>query len=293
MTPPRGTGTCTASLRSAVLLSVVCAAALSVPTRAEGQAAAPTSWGSDGGQVSLKLDVPPGLTPLADDALPQLDLGGIQGAKTTLRRGLSRPGTEFRVLGLCIEASSSMWAPDLESTIFDRLNDTIKQELERRGSIDKFEPSAPVSVPPRFESSLSADVALVEKGKARPLDGTVIPHVKVQAKSTLAFAGGEPSLVVCSVVCAEPSTEAPTCAGLLAKAKFEGAFVPAPSPSLAGRVVGAFARAPFSAAGLVFGLSMMAVGAVVIAWPPRHRRAPEPEDPGDGHDGGDEDEDDS
>jgi hypothetical protein len=248
-------------------------AVLTVGGSAGGQAAAPTSWGADGGQVSIKLDVPAGLAPLADDALPKLELDGIQGAKTTIRRGVSRRGSEFRVLGLCVEASSSMWAPDLEATIFDRLNDTIKQELERRGSVDKFEPSAPVSVPPRFESNLAAEVAMVEKGKARPLDGNAIPKVNVLAKSTLGFVGAEPSLVLCSVVCAEPVGDAPTCAPLLATTSFQGQFVPAPSPSLVGRVIGSFARAPFSSLGLVFGLSMMAVGAVVVAWPPRKGRA--------------------
>jgi hypothetical protein len=248
---------------------LVAAAGCLLPAGADAQTAAPTSWGSEGGHVSIKLDVPPGLAPLGDDALPKLELDGIQGAKTTLRRGVSRPGSEFRVLGLCVEASSSMWAPDLEATVFDRLHDTIKQELERRGSVDKFESSAPVSLPPRFESSLSADVAMIEKGKARPLDGNAIPKVKVLAKSTLGFVGSEPALLVCSVVCAEPVGDAPACASLLASTQFNGTFVPAPSPSLAGRVIGSFARAPFSSLGLVFGLSLMGFGAVVVAWPPR------------------------
>lgn len=239
----------------------------------------PTSWGSEGGAVSIKMNAPAGLVALPEDSLPQLQLDGVPGGKTILRRGVGKPGAEQRVMALCVQASSSMWAPDLEATVFDRLHDTIKQELERKGSVDRFDPGRPLAVPPRFEASLGADVAVFERGKPRPLDTSLVPRVRVAARSSLGFAGKDADLVVCSVVCSELATDVPGCGAVLSSTSFVGSFVPAPTPSVGARVAGSFLRAPLSTLGLIVGLACFGLGAVVAAWPPRRKAIGSSPDP--------------
>lgn len=236
-------------------------------------AAEPLAWPATENVVTVKLVAPSGLSPLPDDALPRMELDGVPDGKTVLRRGVHRPGTELRIMGLCVQTSSSMWAPDLEATVFDRLHDTVKHELERKGAVDRFSPGRPVPVPPRFESALEAEIAVMDRSKPRPLDASQVPKVRVLGRSTLGFVGKSESMLVCAVVCAEPATDAPQCQAVLASTVFEAAFVPAPSPSLAGRLLSAFARSPGYSSGLVVGLSLFFLGAVMAAWPPSRQRA--------------------
>lgn len=250
------------------------AAACAVVLLFTGPAAAePLVWPAAGNVVIVKLVAPSGLAPLPDDALPTMELDGVPEGKTVLRRGVHRPGTELRLMGLCVQTSSSMWAPDLEATVFDRLHDTVRHELERKGAVDRFSPGRPVPVPPRFEAALEADVAVMDRSKPRPLDASQVPKVRVLGRSTLGFVGNNASMLVCGVVCAEPATDAPQCQTVLASTVFEGAFVPPPSPALVGRVVAAFVRSPGYSSALVTGLSLLFLGALIAAWPPSRQRS--------------------
>lgn len=239
----------------------------------EGQGTTPTAWGSEGNAVTIKVNTPAGSAALPDDALPQMQLDGVPGGKTILRRGVGKAGSESRIIALCVQASSGMWAPDLEATVFDRLNDTVKQELERKGSVDRFEPSKPQAVPPRFEATLQADLAVYDRSKPRPLDPNLVPKVRVAARSTLGFVGGDANLVVCSVICSELSSDAPHCASTLAGTNFVASFVPAPSPSIVARILGSFARAPLASSGFAVGLFCALLGLLLAAWPPRKAAA--------------------
>lgn len=262
-----------AARASARLATAVVLGALCWPTSSAGQGTTPTAWGSEGNAVTVKLNAPAGLAALPDEALPQMQLDGVPGGKTILRRGVGKTGSENKIIALCVQASSGMWAPDLEATVFDRLNDTVKQELERRGSVDRFEPSKPQAVPPRFEATLQADLAVYDRSKPRPLDPTLAPKVRVAGRSSLGFAGSDANLVVCSVICSELAAEPPQCAATLASTTFVASFVPAPSPSIVARIVGSFARAPLASSGFSLGLLLLLFGLLVAAWPPRRSAA--------------------
>lgn len=205
--------------------------------------------------ATLGFVVPSPAAEIAPEKLPRLEVSGLPGARVALRQGFAGE-THAHVLVACVEAPSDRWAPGMEDVVFNVANGFAHRALSEQLVIATWEPSAIATMDKRFEQQLS--------GTARRDTSSV----KVVGKHILGFSGTKPDVVLCSVLCHEP-TNIDQCASIVSNAKI-GGLVEVPAPSLLVQAVFFAAEKPARAAGILGFLGLLIVG-IVLAKRPRPR----------------------
>lgn len=207
------------------------------------------------GGATIRFVVPTPAAEITPEKLPRLEVSGLPGARVALRLGFAGE-THAHVLVACVEAPSDRWAPGMEDVVFNMANGFAHRALSEQLVIAAWEPSAIATMDKRFEQQLS--------GTAQRDTSSV----KVVGKHILGFAGTKPDVVLCSVLCHEP-TDLDACTSLVTEAKISG-LVEAPAPSLLVQAVFHAAEKPVQAAGILGVLGLLIVG-IVLAKRPRPR----------------------
>lgn len=217
------------------------------------------------GGVKVDFLVPGGATPLDPKVLPQVekDLGSVPGAKVSAQKGFARAGEHGdSVVVTCVTAPADNWTPELEPAVFDKIGEAMRVELAKRATWDRFAVSPPVA---------DGKVQYAPLGGEGTREKAAAGHrAFVDGRVALGFyddAG--PKALVCVAVCEETTSPASrACPKLGASLRFSGALVDPPKPSAGARAVAAVARRPLAGAGLLVGLTLMAVGVVLLAKKP-------------------------
>ncbi len=205
--------------------------------------------------ATLRFVVPIPAVEVAPDKLPRLEVSGLPGAHVALRQGFVEE-MQAHLLVACVEAPSDRWAPGMEDVVFNMANGFAHRAMSEQVVISTWEPSALATMDKRFEQQLS--------GTGRRDTTTV----KMFGKHILGFAGTKPDVVLCSVLCSEP-TNRDQCMAMVTEARIEG-LVEAPAPSLLVQAVFHAAEKPGQTAGIL-GLLGMLIVSIVLAKRPRPR----------------------
>ena len=231
--------------------------------------AAPASWPIAFG-VTVRLALPIGAEAVPEADLPKLDLAGLEDAKVVLRRGVRRaPQAPDHlsdvVVVLCATAPAARLPAEAIPIVLDKMGEIAKADLSKTVSIDRFEDGVAAEPLGRWEQTFTAEGHLVAGGARLP--------AHTDGRRLVGFLGASPDALVCAVVCTEVSLEsARVCPAVAASVGFDGAFVPPPRASLAGRVLFAAVRRPLPAVGAALGLLLFLAGLLTALIPPRRGR---------------------
>jgi hypothetical protein len=166
------------------------------------------------------------------------------------------------VIAVCVSAPAAQWIPEVESTVLEKLNETVRAELGKITAVDRFTPGRAEEIGDRTEQTYSGQGTVGGRLQAH-LDGR---HV-------IAFAGDPPDVLVCTLACQEVTApSARVCPSVVATMRLDGPFVPAPSPSTLARLGFAAVRRPVPAVGALVGLFMSIAGLLVAVWPAKKAR---------------------
>jgi hypothetical protein len=251
-------------------LAAVPGTAYAQPATSASAAPAPVSW--DAGGVAVRISLPPGGEAVPDDQLPKLDLGGVEGAKVVLARGVRRATatpdhTSDVIVALCATAPGARLPAEAVPVVLEKMAELTRADLAKTTSIDRFEDGAVTEAPGRWDQPFSADGHLTAGGARLP--------VKADGRRTIGFVGAGPDALVCAVVCTEVSTDgARVCPAVLASLRYDGTFVAPPRASLPARVAFAAVRRPLPAVGALFGLLLFFAGVIVALMPVRRASLP-------------------
>lgn len=201
-----------------------------------------------GDGVIFTLEPPPDARALGSEQLPAIDLRKVPGGELAAQRAYV--GTAETLSLYCARASSSYWAPGLETLALEQATAVARAHLP---AMERWT-SDPIQRGPGWREQLV-------HGSAEQRS-VILRHV-------LGFVGDEHRVLLCTVTCqgqADPSA----CASLLAKAAPRGAFVaePPPSPWVAAALWSA--NSPREAT-LMVGLFALGVVALLLWRRPRPR----------------------
>jgi hypothetical protein len=203
-------------------------------------------------ELGFRFSAPSGLSPVAEGALPSIDVSRLPGARVVTRLGWS-DGAEPResrteLFVLCAEAPSDRFAPGLEEMIFSYASSFARKQLEPTG-LTLWHGRAPTSAEARYAQRVSAE------GTRR----AELVHV-------LGFVGPDHDAALCTLACVEPK-EARVCDGLVDGATPVGAFVEAPPPNLIASAILGAAESPRTTLALVLLLAFAITFALVVKRP--------------------------
>lgn len=226
-----------------------------------------TAWDAGEG-VKIRFRGLQGASPMASNALPEVDTSQLPQSRVVLNRGVSRAATGpdhqgMVVYGVCLRAPSAGLPPNIDDLAFDKLNERLQEELGRSGArVDSFSPGRALDKNNLTEQPFA--------GEAVPPGARPGVKNRLQGKHLLGFVGEPPEMLLCSVACMETSTESGrACTPVVESVAVEATLVPAPRPNVVIRLAYASLRRPLAAAGAVVGLVLIALGFVIILWPAR------------------------
>ncbi|MFO0661530.1 MAG: hypothetical protein U0165_17115 [Polyangiaceae bacterium] len=280
MSGPRGdmsAGKLHRSKRVALTMVIASATTLSGVAMAVDPASsgAPTGngWAISETSNSIKVPVPPNAKPEKEEKLPTIDISMVAGLKVLLRRGVAWGTPEEieqghnRVLAVCARAPSSAWSPGAEELVFSKMNEMIRDELQKRGPVDGG-----------VQEGLNEETArgYYQVAKSHTQATTSKPGLSVEARHMIAFVGEKSDVLACTAVCSEKTSDNGFCSQVSAQASIEGPVMSPPKGSFGARLSVGLARHPVGAVGVVVGALMMFAGLVVFGLGLRSPAAPSP-----------------
>lgn len=246
---------------------------------ASSAAAAGGGWPITETGNSIKVPVPPGARPEKDEKLPTIDISMVAGLKVLLRRGVVWGTAEEgelgqnRVIAVCARAPAAAWSPGAEDLVFSKMNEMIREELQKRGPVDGGVQEGANEETPRGFYQVSKTHTTATSSK---------PGLSVEARHMLAFIGEKSDVLACTAVCTEKTSDASFCATVSSQASIEGPVMSPPKGSFGARLSVGLVRHPIAAAGLAIGVLMMLAGVVVFGLALRSpATAPVHNEPGD------------
>lgn len=232
-------------------------------------ALSPLSWAIDGGGT-VSVQAPQGATALEADALPRVDASGVTGLKEVLKKGVARAQatspehSNDLLYAVCVKVPSAQLGPGSELLVLDKLNDAAKKEIGKSARLDQLVEGNPVDVGHTTRQTFTADAAPTTPSKHR---------YRVEGLHVVGYVGEVADMLICSVACAEQSSEAARiCPKVMATAQVSAAFVAPPRPGIATRLGQAMLRKPAPAAGLLGGSLLALLGLLLAAIPPRRQQ---------------------
>jgi hypothetical protein len=204
---------------------------------------------------------------IADEKLPVIDLSEVPDGKLELRKGLSvdPSGPWVKLVAVCAVGEGSSWFSGMEAAIFEKLNQTAKDQFQQLGSVSDYQETIITEKDKQFSQNFSV--------KIRPNEGVKgIPNTKVEAVGVhmLGFVGEKSGVLTCSVICSEVVVgSGRKCPNVVKSVAWKGELKSIPSPSFlhqtmynAQRRPGATGSCIFGGLFLLFGLLMVVVGVV-------------------------------
>lgn len=203
-------------------------------------------------ELGFRFSAPTGLSPVAEGALPSIDVSRFPGARVVTRLGWS-DGAEplparTELFVLCAQAPSDRFAPGLEELVFSYASSFARRHLEPTG-LDVWRGHAPTAADGRYAQRVSAE------GTRR----AELVHV-------LGFVGAQHDAALCTLACVEPSASR-VCDGVVASTSPVGDFVAAPPPNLVASVILEAAESPRAALALGALLALAITFALVVKRP--------------------------
>ncbi len=204
------------------------------------------------------------------------DLNQIPGAqalfKHTWTSSHPRKATLSRLSVVCATAPSEEWARGMESLVFERLNTLARAELAEWMTVSSLAPAAIDSAPPLYLQSFEAQGRAGgqrREGSVRVLEVDRMDDGRAPVVGTgrhfIGFLANPDRVLVCSAACVEPAWRSVgVCPASIASVHLDGALVPEPSPSTAGRLLLGVQRRPSALLGAAAGLVVALVGVLTI-----------------------------
>lgn len=228
---------------------------------------------SDGVRVSVAP--PRGATLTKQEPFDVPELADVTDAKGLFRYTWQRvstrrsaPPTQLAVA--CATAPASIWLPEMQVAVFERLAQYVRNDIGEAASIEAFSAEQPKHDPPlwvqTFRLSGQAEVKRKE-GAMRVIEAmSDEPRQSVHGvgRSFLGFLTSPDRVLVCSVSCMERSERMrPVCASAVASFTLEGNFGEEPSSSVTSRIWNGFKQHPLAIVGVVAGAMVCFAGLLV------------------------------
>jgi hypothetical protein len=204
------------------------------------------------------------------------DLSQIPGAQALFKHTWTsthhRRATLSRLTVVCATAPSDDWAPGMESLVFERLNTIASAELAEWMTVSSLVPGPIDNAPPLYLQSFKAEGRAGgqrREGSLRVLEVDHIDDGRAPVVGTgrhfIGFLANPDRVLVCSAACVEPAWRSVgVCPASIASIHLDGALVPEPSPSTAGRLLLGVQRRPSALLGTAAGLVFALVGVLII-----------------------------
>jgi hypothetical protein len=244
------------------------------------------------GDLGAGLTIPDDWPALGEGSLPSVDVAGQDGVSVLSRAGYGafepkRKPPEVRELVVaCAKAPGDRWADAVRDAAFVQLISGVEKEAQKYSSLGSIEPEPMRTVGNRYEQSFHAD-AEVESGGARvravgQRAGKGGASLSIVGRSIVGFGRatdadkGAPSIVACSITCAEvvPTGASSVCPDVMASLELTGNWAAPPSKSWWVEWALRLRNNPtlaWSVGGGAF-VGLVAIVAIPVVWVARRRR---------------------
>jgi len=235
------------------------------------------------GDLAISVKVPDDWGALDEDALPIIEPS--EDAKVILRKGFGvhkpkgKPPEIRELVVVCATAKGDYWGDNIRDAAFTQMVSGIEKEAQKYTTLQSIEPE-PIRVNgDRFEQSFGAEAEFSVDGKTATVAAGSKKKVTAQVKLLgLSFIGfhaedkGGPTLVACSIACAQMSAgegDPTACPAVVGSIEITGNFAPPPKRSWIAELLFTLKKDPTTMwlviIGSVFLLVVVVVVIVVIA----------------------------